>query len=165
MTFASGGNKAVRILRRVSICCRSAIALFNKRLLRLRYSERMPWWGRALTDKLTRETSGNSGHGQSAWAGCMLKGRHEFGWDGGAVRAGGRAGLGRISPAVGDDPRTDAVSALPLTRSDRPAGGIPHSDHRGRRGSSRPVAVMPGLPSIRQCRSGSLLSWLRFPLR
>jgi hypothetical protein len=65
-----------------------------------------------------------------------------------------------ISSAVGDDLRIDGASGLPLTHSDRPAGGIGHSDRRGRRGPSCAAAAMPGLPSIRQCRSGSLVSWL-----
>ena len=68
----------------------------------------------------------------------------------------------QISSRVGDNSRTDAASALPRTRSDRPAGDIPHSDHRDRRGLSCAAAAMQGLPSIRLCRSGSLLAWPRF---
>jgi hypothetical protein len=64
---------------------------------------------------------------------------------------------GLISSALEDDSRTDAASALPLTRSDRRAGGIPDSDHRGRLGLSCAAAVLPELSSIRLCRSGSLL--------
>jgi hypothetical protein len=70
----------------------------------------------------------------------------------------------RFSAEAGDDSHTDAVSVLPLTRSDRRASGIPHSDHRDRHGSSYAVAAMTGLPSILLCRPGSLLPWLRhFP--